>query len=94
MLNNAGYGLNGEVEAISEEQARSQLEVNFWAPTRLSRQAVIHFREHKTPAGRILNVSSAGGFRANPLLSFYSASKFGQSRIVSDGLELTKCFFY
>lgn len=42
-------------------------------------QAVKYFREHNTPAGRILNISSAGGFSGNPTLAYYSASKFGTS---------------
>jgi NAD(P)-dependent dehydrogenase (short-subunit alcohol dehydrogenase family) len=97
VVNNAGYALKGEVEAISDEQAMKQMEVNFWAPVRISRevrlmltcsfeclftcpyQAVRFFRE-ENPAnvgGYILNISSSGGFNANPAMAFYNASKFG-----------------
>ncbi|KIM84972.1 hypothetical protein PILCRDRAFT_817812 [Piloderma croceum F 1598] len=78
VVNNAGYGLNGEVEAITDEQAKDQFEVNFWGPVRICREAVRFFREDN-PAhagGRILNISSAGGFSGNPTMAFYSASKF------------------
>ena len=83
VVNNAGYGLNGVVESIDEAQARMQLEVNFWDPARISRAAVRYFREHNTPAnggsgGRIIQVSSSGGFSPSPTLAHYSASKFGE----------------
>lgn len=38
VVNNAGYGLSGEVEAISDEQAMEQMEVNFWGPVKISRE--------------------------------------------------------
>jgi NAD(P)-dependent dehydrogenase (short-subunit alcohol dehydrogenase family) len=76
VVNNAGYGLNSVVESTSDEDARYQFEVNFWGPVRISREAVKYFRANKTPAGRIINVSSVGGFNGNPTLAFYSATKF------------------
>ena len=82
VLNNAGYAINGVVEAVSDAEARAQLEVNFWDPVRISRAAVRYFREENAPRGRpsrVLNVSSGGGFMSNPTLAFYSASKFGMS---------------
>ncbi|KAI0355526.1 NAD(P)-binding protein [Trametes cingulata] len=78
VVNNAGYGLNGVVESISDEEAHRQFDVNFWAAVRLTREAVRHFREHNAPeqGGRILNISSIGGFVAQPTLAFYCATKF------------------
>jgi NAD(P)-dependent dehydrogenase (short-subunit alcohol dehydrogenase family) len=38
VVNNAGYALKGEVEAISDELAMKQMEVNFWGPVRISRE--------------------------------------------------------
>ena len=38
VVNNAGYALKGEVEAISDELAMQQMEVNFWGPVRISRE--------------------------------------------------------
>ncbi|KAI8989924.1 NAD(P)-binding protein [Trametes punicea] len=88
VVNNAGYGLNGVVEGTSDEDARAQLEVNFWAPARISRAAVKYFREHNSPeqGGRILNISSVGGFMSNPTFAFYSASKFALEGF-SEGLQ-------
>ncbi|RPD67566.1 NAD(P)-binding protein [Lentinus tigrinus ALCF2SS1-7] len=69
---------SGVVEGISDEEARKQIEVNFWAPVRISREAVRWFRENNPAAqgGRVLNISSCGGFISNPTLAYYSASKF------------------
>ncbi|KAI0328197.1 NAD(P)-binding protein [Cubamyces sp. BRFM 1775] len=88
VVNNAGYGLNGVVEGTPDEAARAQLEVNFWAPVRISRAAVKFFRMHNPPeqGGRILNISSTGGFTSNPTLAFYSASKFALEGF-SEGLH-------
>ncbi|KAJ8086846.1 hypothetical protein PM082_005671 [Marasmius tenuissimus] len=78
VVNNAGYGLFGEIEGISEEEARRNFDVQFWGPVNVSKEAARVFREVNPPGtgGRIFNVSSVGGYRANPTLSYYSASKF------------------
>ncbi|KAI9573516.1 NAD(P)-binding protein [Boletus coccyginus] len=86
VVNNAGYGLSGVVEATSDEDARYQFEVNFWGAVRISREVTAYpqaahpmhryFRDNKTPSGRIINISSVVGFSGNPTLAFYSASKF------------------
>ncbi|KAI0328199.1 NAD(P)-binding protein [Cubamyces sp. BRFM 1775] len=88
VVNNAGYGLNAIVEGTPDETARAQFEVNFWAPVRISRAAVKYFRENNPPAqgGRILNISSCGGFMSNPTLAFYAASKFALEGF-SEGLH-------
>jgi NAD(P)-dependent dehydrogenase (short-subunit alcohol dehydrogenase family) len=38
VVNNAGYGLNGEVEGTTDEEAKDQFEVNFWGPVRICRE--------------------------------------------------------
>ncbi|KAI0364603.1 NAD(P)-binding protein [Pilatotrama ljubarskyi] len=88
VVNNAGYGLNGVVESISDEEAHKQFDVNFWAAVRIAREAVRHFREHNAPeqGGRILNISSIGGFVAQPTLAFYCATKFALDGF-SEGLQ-------
>lgn len=44
VVNNAGYGLKGEIESISDEEAMQQMEVNFWAPVKISREVSLVFR--------------------------------------------------
>ncbi|KAF8581485.1 NAD(P)-binding protein [Ramaria rubella] len=78
VVNNAGYGLFGEIEATSDEDARKQIEVLFWGPVNISKEAIKFFMD-VNPAGRggrIFNISSIGGYQANHNLAFYSAGKF------------------
>ncbi|KAJ7356860.1 hypothetical protein DFH08DRAFT_850352 [Mycena albidolilacea] len=78
VVNNAGYGILAEIEATPDEDARYNFEVQFWGPVNITREA-IKFMRDVNPAGHgglIINVSSVGGYLANPALSFYNASKF------------------
>ncbi|KAA1474161.1 NAD(P)-binding protein [Dentipellis sp. KUC8613] len=78
VVNCAGYGLEGEVEATPDEEARRQVETLFWGPVNICKRAVPFFRDVNPPGvgGRILNISSCGGYAANTTLAFYSAGKF------------------
>ena len=42
VVNNAGYGLKGEIEAIPEDEARKQIEVLFWGPVHITKE--VHSR--------------------------------------------------
>ncbi|KAJ6544207.1 hypothetical protein B0H19DRAFT_1221889 [Mycena capillaripes] len=78
VVNNAGYGILAEIEATPDEAARYNFEVQFWGPVNITREA-IRFMRNVNPVGHgglIINVSSAGGYLANPALAFYNASKF------------------
>ncbi|KAA1474157.1 NAD(P)-binding protein [Dentipellis sp. KUC8613] len=78
IVNNAGYGLAGEIEATPDDEARRQIETLFWGPVNICKRAIPFFRD-VNPAGaggRILNISSCGGYAANTVLAFYSAGKF------------------
>lgn len=73
LVNNAGYGLFGPLEIATDEQIRHQMEVNFFAPTFLVRDALPLLRSSK---GTVINISSVLGFSGFPLASLYCASKF------------------
>ena len=73
LVNNAGYGLFGAAEDLSEEQVRQQLEVNFFGLVFLTQKLLPQIRQAE---GRIINVSSVLGFSAMPLATLYCASKF------------------
>src|ERR1700733_2967788 len=75
LVNNAGFGIIGAAEAYSDEQVRSQLETNLYAPIEITRAVLPYMRKERS--GRILQVSSIGGRVGNPGSSIYQAAKFG-----------------
>jgi NAD(P)-dependent dehydrogenase (short-subunit alcohol dehydrogenase family) len=74
-INNAGYGLFGAIEEISEANARAQIETNVFGALWVT-QAVLPFMRAQG-AGHILQVSSIGGVSAFPTVGMYHASKWG-----------------
>lgn len=74
LVNNAGYGLWGPLEALSVEEMRAQFETNFFAPFRLIK-AVLHGMVRRG-SGTIVNISSVEGRLATPFNGAYAASKF------------------
>src|ERR1700722_4807398 len=77
LVNNAGFGITGAAEAYTDEQVRSQLETNLYAPIELTRAVFPYMRKQRS--GRILQISSIGGRVGNPGVSIYQAAKFGLS---------------
>jgi len=77
VVNNAGYGLSGEFESVSEEQARTQFEVNFFGLLRVTKKALKIMREVNNPiGGKIQQITSMGGQLGVPYFSIYCASKW------------------
>jgi NAD(P)-dependent dehydrogenase (short-subunit alcohol dehydrogenase family) len=77
VVNNAGYGLSGEFESLSESQIRTQMEVNFFGLLNVTRKALEIMREKNSPpGGRIQQITSIGGQRGVPTFSVYCASKW------------------
>jgi NAD(P)-dependent dehydrogenase (short-subunit alcohol dehydrogenase family) len=74
VVNNAGYGLFGMIEEISEAQARAQMETNFFGALWVTQAALPHLRAQKS--GHIIQVSSIGGITAFPGIGLYHASKW------------------
>ncbi|HWB37006.1 MAG TPA: SDR family oxidoreductase [Rugosimonospora sp.] len=74
VVNNAGYGLFGAVEEVSEAQARAQLDTNFFGALWVT-QAVLPILRAQG-SGHIIQVSSIGGILAFPNLGLYHASKW------------------
>jgi NAD(P)-dependent dehydrogenase (short-subunit alcohol dehydrogenase family) len=75
VVNNAGFGLFGTVEEVSEEQARAQIETNLFGALWVTKAALPLMRAQGS--GHIIQVSSIGGVNAFPLLGLYHASKWG-----------------
>jgi NAD(P)-dependent dehydrogenase (short-subunit alcohol dehydrogenase family) len=74
LINNAGRGLLGAVEEASAEEVRSVFAVNLDGLLNMTRAVLPSMRARRS--GRILNISSVGGFRAWPGWGIYSATKF------------------
>jgi len=75
LVNNAGFGIIGAAEAFTEEQVRSQLETNLYAPIEITRAVLPYMRKQRS--GYILQISSVGGRVGNAGLTMYQAAKFG-----------------
>ena len=75
VFNNAGYGLMGALEAISDEQILKQINTNLLGVIRVTHAFIPHFREKK--GGLFISTTSMGGFLGFPLHSIYHATKFG-----------------
>ncbi len=74
VVNNAGYGLFGAVEDVTEEQARAQMETNFFGALWVTQAVLPVLRDQG--GGRILQVTSLGGVVSFPFLGLYHASKW------------------
>jgi NAD(P)-dependent dehydrogenase (short-subunit alcohol dehydrogenase family) len=74
VLNNAGYGLVGAAEEVSETEARLQLDTNLFGPLWVCQAMLPHLREQGS--GHIVQISSTGGVGAMPLFGLYNAGKW------------------
>ena len=74
LINNAGYGLAGFFEDLSEEEIRDQMEVNFFGVQNVCREVIPMMR--KRAQGKIINISSIAGQVGTPCLGAYNASKW------------------
>lgn len=73
LVNNAGYGGYGMVEAVSMDEAHFQFEVNVFGPARLVKEVLPTMREQRS--GTIINMSSVVGKVSSPMIGWYGASK-------------------
>lgn len=83
VINNAGYGLFGAVEEITDQQLRDQLEVNLFGALHVTQAVLPILREQGS--GHIIQISSIGGLVAFPNLGGYHASKWALEAL-SDSL--------
>jgi NAD(P)-dependent dehydrogenase (short-subunit alcohol dehydrogenase family) len=74
LVNNAGYGAYGPLEATPLEKIRRQFDVNVLGLLATTKAVLPHFRANRS--GVIVNVSSIGGRMTFPLGTLYHGSKF------------------
>jgi len=74
LINNAGYGHEGVLEEASMEDIQRQFAANVFGPVAMIKAVLPGMRARRR--GRIINVTSMGGFITMPGISFYCGSKF------------------
>jgi NAD(P)-dependent dehydrogenase (short-subunit alcohol dehydrogenase family) len=74
LVNNAGYGVGGFFEDLTDEEIRDQFETNFWGVQNMVRAVLPIMRPRRS--GKIINISSVSGFSAQPAFSAYASSKW------------------
>ncbi|UAK26299.1 oxidoreductase [Sphingomonas nostoxanthinifaciens] len=74
LVNNAGYGHEGVLEESSMDDLHRQFAANVFGPVAMTKAVLPGMRERRY--GRIINVTSMGGFITMPGISFYCGSKF------------------
>lgn len=75
IVSNAGYGLFGAAEEVSDAQLERQIATNLTGSIQLIRAALPHLRQQG--GGRIVQLSSEGGQIAYPNFSLYHTTKWG-----------------
>jgi len=74
LVNNAGYGVAGAIEEVSEAEEMPMFETNLFGLLRVTRALLPQFRKQRS--GHILNLSSIGGLIGGQGIGIYNASKF------------------
>jgi short-subunit dehydrogenase len=74
LVSNAGYGLFGAAEEVTDAQIDHQISTNLIGSIQFIRAAIPHLRQQG--GGRIVQVSSEGGQIAYPAFSLYHATKW------------------
>jgi NAD(P)-dependent dehydrogenase (short-subunit alcohol dehydrogenase family) len=75
VFNNAGYGLAGPLEGLSDDQIMRMVLTNMMGTIRTTKAFVPYFRQRR--AGLFINTTSIGGLIAVPFNSIYHATKWG-----------------
>ena len=73
LINNAGMGISGSIEATTLKDAKTIFDVNFMGVFLSSKAVLPYMRKQKS--GRIINIGSVAGPLAIPFQAFYSSSK-------------------
>lgn len=78
VVNNAGYGLAGSLEELSDVESRGNFDVNVFGTLNVIRAVMPHLRAQRS--GHILNISSIAGVTGGfPGFGIYCATKFAVS---------------
>lgn len=91
IVNNAGYGMLGALEELSDAEARQNFDVNIFGVLNVIRSIMPLFRAQRS--GQIFNISSIGGYTANfPGWGVYCATKFALAGLTESLAAESKSF--
>lgn len=88
VVNNAGYGIGGAVEELSNEEIHESFDVNVFAAINVIKGVMPYMRAQRS--GHIINISSIAGFAAATGWSIYAATKFavvGLSEVLAEDVK-------
>jgi short-subunit dehydrogenase len=85
LVNNAGYGLIGPLDVLSDADVRKQFDTNVFGLLAMTRAFVPEMRARG--AGRIVHVGSMGGKITFPFMGAYNATKYALESL-SDAMRL------
>lgn len=74
VINNAGYGIGGSIEELSDKESRDSFDINVFGTLNVVRHVMPVMRNQRS--GHIFNVSSIAGFAATTGWAMYAATKF------------------
>ena len=74
LVNNAGYGLAGAIEEVSEDEFMPMFNTNVFGLIKVTQAFLPYLR--RQGRGHILNLSSIGGLVSTPGMGYYNATKY------------------
>jgi NAD(P)-dependent dehydrogenase (short-subunit alcohol dehydrogenase family) len=74
LVNNAGYGIAGAIEEVTEDEFMPVYDTNLFGLIRVTQELLPYMRQRRS--GHILNLSSIGGLVASPGGGYYQCTKF------------------
>ncbi|MCP9751219.1 oxidoreductase [Ferruginibacter sp. HRS2-29] len=88
VVNNAGYGIGGAIEELSQEEIMESFNINVFATLHVIKAVMPYLREQRS--GHIINISSIAGFAAATGWAIYAAAKFavvGLSEVLAEDVK-------
>ncbi len=88
VVNNAGYGIGGSIEELTDQETRASFDVNVFGMLNVIRHVLPFLRAQQ--CGHIINISSIAGIAAGTGWSIYAATKFavvGLSEVLAEDVK-------
>jgi short-subunit dehydrogenase len=88
VINNAGYGIGGSIEELTDEEARENFDINVFGTLNVIRAVMPFMRAQQS--GHIINISSIAGIAPGTGWALYAATKFaviGLSEVLADDVK-------